>query len=47
MRTNPQVIADCSAYFSSDRTAISCILRVGFGFPHQQAIVKVIIDGGS
>jgi HK97 family phage major capsid protein len=47
MRTDPQVIADTSAYFTSDRTAIRCILRVGFGFPHQQAIIKVIIDGGS
>lgn len=47
LRTDPQVVADTSAYFSSDRTGIRCVLRVGFGFPHEQAIVKVIIDGGS
>ena len=47
MRTNPEVIADTSAYFTSDRTAIRCVLRVGFGFPHDKAAVKVVIDGGS
>lgn len=47
LRTNPKVIAHSSAYFSSDRTAIRYILRVGFGLPHQQAITRVIIDGGS
>jgi HK97 family phage major capsid protein len=47
LRTDPQVVADTSAYFSSDRTGIRCVLRVGFGFPHQEAIIKVVIDGGS
>jgi HK97 family phage major capsid protein len=47
LRTDPRVVADTSAYFSSDRTGIRCVLRVGFGFPHEQAIVKVVIDGGS
>ncbi len=47
LRTDPEVIADRSAAFTSDRTAIRCILRVGFGFPHEQAIVRVIIGTGS
>jgi len=47
IRTDPQVVSDTSAYFGSDGTAIRCILRVGFGFPHQEAIVKVVLDGGS
>lgn len=47
LRTDPEVIADRSAYFSSDRTGIRCVLRVGFGHPHQEAIVRVVIDGGS
>lgn len=47
IRQDAEVIADGSAYFSSDRTGIRCVLRVGIGFPHQQAAVKVVIDGGS
>ena len=47
MRNDPEVVADKSAYFSSDRTGIRYVLRVGIGFPHQEAIVKVVIDGGS
>ena len=47
LRTDPEVVSDPSPFFSSYRTAIRCILRVGFGFPHEQAIVKVTIDGGS
>ncbi|MCC9186738.1 phage major capsid protein [Mycolicibacterium mageritense] len=45
LRADPQVIADSSAYFSSDRTGIRCVLRVGFGFPHEQAIVRVGMEG--
>ncbi len=47
VRTDAEVIADKSAYFSSDRTGIRCVLRVGIGYPHEAAIVRVIIDGGS
>jgi hypothetical protein len=42
-----EVIADKSAYFSSDRTGIRCVLGVGIGLPHEGAITRVIIDGGS
>jgi hypothetical protein len=47
IRSDATVVADQSAYLGSDRVGIRCVLRVGFGFPHQQAIVQVIIDGGS
>lgn len=47
IRQDAEVVADSSAYFSSDRTGIRCVLRVGIGFPHQQAIVRVTVDGGS
>jgi HK97 family phage major capsid protein len=47
LRTDPQVVADTSAYFSSDRTGIRCMLSVGFGYPHEEAVVKAVIDGGS
>jgi hypothetical protein len=47
VRTIPEVITDSSADFRSGRTVIRCILLVGFGFPHQHAIVKVVIDGNS
>ncbi|MBB2770547.1 UNVERIFIED_ORG: HK97 family phage major capsid protein [Mycolicibacterium obuense] len=47
IRQDAEVIADSSAYFSSDRTGIRCVLRVGIGFPHQQAVIRVTIDGGS
>lgn len=47
IRQGAQVIADRSAYFSSDRVGIRCVLRVGIGFPHQQAIVKTLMGTGS
>jgi len=47
LRTNPEVIADGSAYFSSDRTAVRAVLRVSPAFPHEAAIIRVVIDGGS
>jgi HK97 family phage major capsid protein len=47
LRTDPEVVADPSPFFSSDRTAIRAILRVGIGFPHPEAIVLAVMDGGS
>jgi HK97 family phage major capsid protein len=32
------------AYFTSDRVAIRAIMRIGFGFPHAAAIVRVQLD---
>lgn len=45
LRLPASVVTDRSAYFSSDRTGIRCVLRVGFAFPHEQAIVKISPDG--
>jgi hypothetical protein len=47
LRTDPEVIADTSAYFSSDRTAVRAVLRVSPAYPHEAAIVRVVTDGGS
>jgi HK97 family phage major capsid protein len=43
MRTGTTLVTDTSAYFSSDRTAIRCTMRVGFGWPHAAAIVRIQI----
>lgn len=47
LRNDPEVIADTSAYFSSDRTAVRAVLRVSPAFPHEAAIIRVVIDGRS
>lgn len=41
LRKNVTVEVDQSVYFSSDRTAIRAVMRVGFGYPHPLGIVKV------
>jgi HK97 family phage major capsid protein len=46
IRTDSSVVADGSVLFTSDRTALRYVHRVGYAFPHQQAIVK-IEHGGS
>ena len=43
VRTGTTLAADTSAYFSSDRTAIRCTMRVGFAWPHVAGLVKVHI----
>jgi HK97 family phage major capsid protein len=45
IRNDTSVVTDSSAFFSSDRTAVRCTLRIGFAFPHVQAIVKVGMGG--
>lgn len=47
VRSDVDVRFDGSAYFSSDRTACRAVLRTSPAFPHPEAIVRVIIDGGS
>lgn len=44
MRQDASVEADRSAYFSSDRTALRAIVRVGFGFSYPEAVVRVKFD---
>ncbi|WP_425003870.1 phage major capsid protein [Mycolicibacterium sp. S3B2] len=41
VRKDVEVVVDSSAFFTSDRVAIRAVARVGFGFPHEAAIVKV------
>lgn len=45
LRNDPEVVSDGSAFFSSYRTAIRAVLRVGFAFPHEAAVVRVGMEG--
>lgn len=45
IRLPATVVTDSSAYFSSDRTGVRSTVRIGYGFPHQEAIVKIGIGG--
>jgi hypothetical protein len=38
-----EVDTDSSAYFSSDRTAIRCTMRIGFAWPHAKAVTTIHI----
>lgn len=41
VRTDAEIVADRSVYFTSDRVAVRAVTRCGFGFPHSAAVVKV------
>ncbi len=41
VREDADVVADASPFFTSDRTAVRATMRVGFGFPHQAAVVRI------
>ena len=41
LREDALLSVDYSAYFSSDRVGVRATLRVGFGYPHEQAIVRL------
>lgn len=41
VRQGATLDVDRSAYFSSDRVGVRATMRVGFGFPHEAAIVKL------
>jgi hypothetical protein len=45
IRSDADGRVDDSAFFSSDRTAIRCTLRVSFAFPHAAAIVRIGTGG--
>lgn len=47
LRDDPEVVSDPSPFFSSNRTAIRAVLRVGIAFPHEAAVVRVVMDSGS
>lgn len=42
-RNDVDLQVDKSAYFTSDRTAIRATMRVGFAFPHPEAIQKITL----
>lgn len=41
IREDVTLDVDRSAYFSSDRVAIRATMRIGFGFPHPAAVVRL------
>lgn len=43
LREDVQVALDSSAFFTSDRVAVRVTMRVGFAFPHESAIVRVLV----
>jgi HK97 family phage major capsid protein len=44
VRQDAEVTADASVFFTSDRVAVRAIMRVGFGFPHPLALVKITTE---
>ncbi|MFI6779106.1 phage major capsid protein [Nocardia sp. NPDC050412] len=47
MRRDVTLDISTDAYFSSDRVAVKCSMRLAFGFPHPQAIVRIGEPDGS
>lgn len=45
LRSDAELVVDPSAYFSKDSLGIRSTMRVGFGFPHPEAIVRVGAGG--
>lgn len=45
LREGAQIEADRSFYFGSHSIALRAVIRVGFGFPHETAVVKIGISG--
>lgn len=41
IREDVTLAVDASAYFSSDQLAVRATMRVGFGFPHEAALVRI------
>ena len=41
LRQDAELVVDASRYFESDRLGIRATMRIGFGFPHEQAVVKI------
>ena len=45
IRSGTSVVADSSAFFSSDRVSIRCTMRVAYAFPHAQALIRIGAGG--
>jgi HK97 family phage major capsid protein len=43
LRDDVRLEVDRSVYFTSDRVAVKATMRVGFGFVHPAAVVKVAL----
>lgn len=43
VRSDATVLVDTSVYFTSDRVAVRGTLRIGIGFPHAAAFVKITV----
>jgi hypothetical protein len=41
------VVVDPSRYFESDRLGIRATMRVAFGFPHRESIVRIAPEPGT
>lgn len=41
VREDAEVTTDASVFFTSDRIAVRAVMRVGFGFPHPAAVVRL------
>jgi HK97 family phage major capsid protein len=44
LRTDVVVALDSSAFFTSDRVACRVTMRVGFAWPHEAAVIRVLRD---
>ncbi|QEN15931.1 phage major capsid protein [Mycolicibacterium sp. ELW1] len=47
LRSDVQLEVDRSFYFGDDATAVRSVVRVGFGWPHEEAVVKITVESGS
>ncbi len=45
IRQDVQLEIDRSVYFGSDSIAVRSIVRVGYGWPHEEAVVQIGLDG--
>ncbi|WP_109365549.1 phage major capsid protein, partial [Mycobacteroides abscessus] len=45
VRQDADLVVDSSRYFESDRLGIRTTMRIGLGYPHEQAIVRIGADG--
>jgi hypothetical protein len=45
LRKDADLVVDPSRYFESDRLGIRSTLRVGFGYPHEAAIIRIGLGG--
>jgi len=43
IRTGTRIDVDHSAYFASDSIGVRAVMRVGFAFPHEEAVQKITL----